>query len=163
MFSAPATTCRFVWFVRVRMLAGKLGRGPRSATAAAFRFCLQRLLLAGLSARLFLRCGLGQSARSPFSNIPPGYSGWLRHRVSPACGGRSRSRPGERLLFGRKAARELPMPNEKAPAWVLLALVSGDYLLSRTVSSQVPSACESLTSVFGMGTGGSSQLSPPDW
>ena len=42
-------------------------------------------------------------------------------------------------------------------------LVSGSYLLSRAVSSQVPSAFESLTSVFGMGTGGSSQLSPPDW
>ena len=34
----------------------------------------------------------------------------------------------------------------------------GGYLLSRTVSSQVPSAYEGLTSVFGMGTGGTLQL-----
>ena len=32
---------------------------------------------------------------------------------------------------------------------------SGDVLLSRAVSSQVPSALRGLTSVFGMGTGGS--------
>ena len=35
---------------------------------------------------------------------------------------------------------------------------SGGYLLSRTVASQVPSAYEGLTSVFGMGTGGTLQL-----
>ena len=34
----------------------------------------------------------------------------------------------------------------------------GGYLLSRAVSSQVPSAYEGLTSVFGMGTGGTLQL-----
>ena len=38
---------------------------------------------------------------------------------------------------------------------------SGGVLLSRAVSSQVPSALRGLTSVFGMGTGGSlSPLSP---
>ena len=38
---------------------------------------------------------------------------------------------------------------------------SGDDLLSRAVSSQVPSALRGLTSVFGMGTGGTlSPLSP---
>ena len=36
-----------------------------------------------------------------------------------------------------------------------LSLESGDDLLSRAVSSQVPSALRGLTSVFGMGTGGS--------
>ena len=42
-----------------------------------------------------------------------------------------------------------------------LLLVSGNVLLSRAVSSQVPSALKGLTSVFGMGTGGSlSPLSP---
>ena len=35
-------------------------------------------------------------------------------------------------------------------------LESGGDLLSRTVTSQVPSALKSLTSVFGMGTGGTS-------
>ena len=34
-------------------------------------------------------------------------------------------------------------------------LESGDYLLSRLVSKQVPSTFKGLTSVFGMGTGGS--------
>ena len=37
-------------------------------------------------------------------------------------------------------------------------LESGNDLLSRAVSSQVPSALKGLTSVFGMGTGGT--LSP---
>ena len=39
---------------------------------------------------------------------------------------------------------------------------SGSYLLSRAVSSQVSSALQSLTTVFGMGTGVASVLSPPD-
>ncbi len=39
---------------------------------------------------------------------------------------------------------------------------SGDDLLSRAVTSQVPSALKGLTAVFGMGTGGSPQLSPPE-
>ena len=39
---------------------------------------------------------------------------------------------------------------------------SGSVLLSRAVSSQVPSALKGLTSVFGMGTGGSLSLSPPE-
>ena len=37
----------------------------------------------------------------------------------------------------------------------------GGDLLSRTVARAVPSALESLTSVFGMGTGGTSPLWPP--
>ena len=39
---------------------------------------------------------------------------------------------------------------------------SGGDLLSRTVTSQVPSALKSLTSVFGMGTGGTSSSLPPE-
>ena len=43
----------------------------------------------------------------------------------------------------------------------VLLMESGNDLLSRAVSSQVPSALKGLTSVFGMGTGGSlSPLSP---
>ena len=38
---------------------------------------------------------------------------------------------------------------------------SGKYLLSRGVATQVPSAYECLTAVFGMGTGGTTQLSSP--
>ena len=41
-------------------------------------------------------------------------------------------------------------------------LESGDDLLSRAVSSQVPSALRGLTSVFGMGTGGTLLLLPPE-
>jgi hypothetical protein len=40
--------------------------------------------------------------------------------------------------------------------------VTGNYLLSQAVSSQVPSAYVGLTTVFGMGTGGAPQLSSPD-
>ena len=39
-----------------------------------------------------------------------------------------------------------------------VCLDSGSYLSSRAVSSQVLSAYEGLTSVFGMGTGGTLQL-----
>ena len=45
--------------------------------------------------------------------------------------------------------------------WCVFYLESGSVLLSRAVSSQVPSALKGLTSVFGMGTGGTlSPLSP---
>ena len=39
---------------------------------------------------------------------------------------------------------------------------SGNVLLSRAVSSQVPSALKGLTSVFGMGTGGTPSPSSPE-
>lgn len=38
----------------------------------------------------------------------------------------------------------------------------GDVLLSHQVSLAVPSALKSLTSEFGMGSGGTSSLSPPE-
>ncbi len=44
----------------------------------------------------------------------------------------------------------------------LLKFESGSYLSFRAVTSQVLSAFVGLTSVFGMGTGGSPQLSPPE-
>ena len=44
----------------------------------------------------------------------------------------------------------------------IMEFESGDDLLSRAVSSQVPSACWGLTSVFGMGTGGSLRLLSPE-
>ena len=43
-----------------------------------------------------------------------------------------------------------------------MVVESGDFLLSRAVASQVPSAFGGLTSVFGMGTGGSLQLLSPE-
>ena len=45
---------------------------------------------------------------------------------------------------------------------LLRNMESGGDLLSRTVTSQVPSALKSLTSVFGMGTGGTSSSLPPE-
>ena len=41
-------------------------------------------------------------------------------------------------------------------------LESGGDLLSRAVTSQVPSALKGLTSVFGMGTGGTPSPLPPE-
>ena len=45
---------------------------------------------------------------------------------------------------------------------IFLGNPPGSVLLSRGLPPQVPSALEGLTSVFGMGTGGSPPLSPPD-
>ena len=45
----------------------------------------------------------------------------------------------------------------------LFLMESGSDLLSRAVSSQVPSALKGLTSVFGMGTGGSLSPLPPEF
>ena len=45
---------------------------------------------------------------------------------------------------------------------VSAVLLTGNYLSSQAVSNQVLSAYVGLTTVFGMGTGGSPQLSPPD-
>ena len=48
--------------------------------------------------------------------------------------------------------------------WIMhpLILESGGDLLFRAVSSQVPSALKGLTSVFGMGTGGTLSPLPPE-
>ena len=45
---------------------------------------------------------------------------------------------------------------------LLRNMESGGDLLSRTVISQVPSALKGLTSVFGMGTGGTPSSLPPE-
>ena len=42
------------------------------------------------------------------------------------------------------------------------AMKTGNFLSSQSVSRQVLSASECLTTVFGMGTGGTTQLSSPD-
>ena len=42
------------------------------------------------------------------------------------------------------------------------AITTGNDLSSQAVSNQVLSTCECLTTVFGMGTGGTIQLSSPD-
>ena len=53
-------------------------------------------------------------------------------------------------------------PNKTALTIVSAVLLTGSYLSSQAVSNQVLSAYVGLTTVFGMGTGGSPQLSPPD-
>ena len=44
--------------------------------------------------------------------------------------------------------------NKKAPTNVSAFHLTGNYLLSQGVSTQVSLACIGLTTVFGMGTGG---------
>jgi hypothetical protein len=56
---------------------------------------------------------------------------------------------------GGKKTKKNPLPGN--PVRDLQKKIGGD-LLSHTVSRAVPSALKSLTSVFGMGTGGSSSL-----
>jgi hypothetical protein len=53
---------------------------------------------------------------------------------------------------------------KKAPAiyWQALLLLTGNFLSSQGVATQVLSASECLTAVFGMGTGGTIQASSPD-
>ena len=50
------------------------------------------------------------------------------------------------------------LPYEASPFGLFFSLVSGSYLSSRAVASQVLSAYKGLTSVFGMGTGGTPWL-----
>ena len=58
------------------------------------------------------------------------------------------------MLAGR-LPRDFPEKSGTEGFVLQFPLESGDDLLSRAVSSQVPSALRGLTSVFGMGTGGS--------
>ena len=86
-------------------------------------------------------------------------------RFSPCCIAH-RARMGKNLAkYNVHSSGDEPkrkrsrIPNEKPQTFVWgFHLESGNVLLSRAVSSQVPSALKGLTSVFGMGTGGS--LSP---
>ena len=53
---------------------------------------------------------------------------------------------------------------EKQPVpLVQVVFLTGSYLSSQAASSQVLSTYKGLTTVFGMGTGGSPQPSPPDY
>ena len=57
--------------------------------------------------------------------------------------------------------RLLDATKKDCPQTVLL--LTGDFLSSQAVSSQVLSAFVCLTTVFGMGTGGATQPSSPDY
>ena len=52
--------------------------------------------------------------------------------------------------------------NEKSTCTRQMLLLTGNFLSSQGVSTQVLSASECLTTVFGMGTGGTIQASSPD-
>ena len=98
-------------------------------------------------------------------------------RVVPQWGIRHRRKRGERVnrneqraevsprgrlrrLRLRGRAAEIPQKNHLITQVIFLE--SGGDLLSRAVTSQVPSALKSLTSVFGMGTSGTSSSLPPE-
>ena len=51
---------------------------------------------------------------------------------------------------------------ERSTDWAIEDYISGSYIFSRDVTVQLSSALKSLTAVFGMGTGVTSSLSPPD-
>ena len=69
---------------------------------------------------------------------------------------RSGNRRGEQYLPASS-----PKPRKKHLTSEMLQRGTGSDLSSRAVSSQVLSALESLTTVFGMGTGGTSPSLPP--
>ena len=60
------------------------------------------------------------------------------------------------------AAKDCPQSNRKRRHIVSPDMDSGSDLVFRAVSSQVPSARRGLTSVFGMGTGGTLLPLPPE-
>ena len=86
---------------------------------------------------------------------------------SPPGNPRRNSRLG-RTIPNQPAAPATPgspvvdLQYKKREASLLLYMDSGNVLLSRAVSSQVPSALKGLTSVFGMGTGGTPSPSSPE-
>ena len=80
----------------------------------------------------------------------------------------------EKLCFSKNFARQhnqffycigmqIPIQKKDLSFPTSLFFYPGSFLLSRAVTSQVSSALQSLTSVFGMGTGVSSVLSPPSY
>ena len=112
----------------------KLGIGPGSAHKVVARWrrgaCLQLPVLE------LLRFAVSSTGRARLRN------------VAGQLGG---SRPGK-IENSRMAKKK------NSPFGLFFSLVSGSYLSSRAVASQVLSAYKGLTSVFGMGTGGTPWL-----
>ena len=75
--------------------------------------------------------------------------------------GKARSKRFERPLRLRRRTAEISQEN-RLHICKRFYVESGGDLLSRTVTSQVPSALKGLTSVFGMGTGGTPSSLPPE-
>ena len=85
------------------------------------------------------------------ASVPQAARGWKPKQVQ--CTHLPEDGPRETVSRGQR--------NKPSHTAELISLESGNVLLSRPVSRQVPSALKGLTSVFGMGTGGSlSPLSP---
>ena len=87
--------------------------------------------------------------------------------------GRHPAIPGGIAVWAARFRISLPRPPRRGlPLWIYNTkkekqhcfsyMDSGNVLLSRAVSSQVPSALKGLTSVFGMGTGGTPSPSSPE-
>ena len=97
-----------------------------------------------------------------------GYSFWVCNTMcqfSPCCiprSGRSAAAPSPANLAGQdrpgKIENNRMAKKKNSPFGLFFSLVSGSYLSSRAVASQVLSAYKGLTSVFGMGTGGTPWL-----
>ena len=86
---------------------------------------------------------------------------YLRDWMAPQVG----LEPTTTRLTAECSAIELLRNNDSEKSFLILRnhlLESGGVLLSRAVSSQVPSALRGLTSVFGMGTGGTLSPLPPE-
>ena len=72
------------------------------------------------------------------------------------------------MVFDLLKASEISLPlsfearKNRLYQQAVFSVESGGDLLSRAVTSQVPSALKGLTSVFGMGTGVTPSLSPPE-
>src|SRR5207237_3110638 len=76
------------------------------------------------------------------------------------CPAPRRATPPHFLRPGMR--RTLPTAREEAPEGASSEKKSGGDLLSQGASPQVPSALAGLTSVFGMGTGVTPPLWPPE-
>ena len=101
--------------------------------------------------------GLKSAPIAPLLTVSPRRLLCHWQRAAPSC---RKSSAARRLVQVRENGQLPECRQNKRPciAWSFVLLDPGGYLLSRTVASQVPSAYEGLTSVFGMGTGGTLQL-----
>src|SRR5579859_6678027 len=87
-------------------------------------------------------------------------TGAMATRPLRSPGGPASWRGGGRGAPSCRPARQRPQPVSRLRA--LSANYSGDDLLSQGATPQVPSALAGLTSVFGMGTGVTPPLWPPE-
>ena len=135
------------------------GRSPMAvlhALRAAMGSPSQVLMYSAEAAR---ESGAQRRANCSFATSAPGRCPRASLRPPDAAHGQ----PSQVLTHLAEAHRRLEisrLDTKKAPDFVrgFFHMESGSVLLSRAVSSQVPSALKGLTSVFGMGTGGT--LSP---